>query len=435
MRTPMKGWERMNPACHHSSEDRKMLTSLMAIAALSFPADEPAIHWFSGSFEEARASAESEGKLLFTYFWANTPNCQQLYSQTMSDKLVIDQLNTMVCYSANVTETAPRAVFDSYGLATIPAMMASNAEGVDLEIMTGFMTPFTFSGEFNRIKNGINTIPDLRTRVELKYEVLEDEMVVRKMLADKLALMGKANQSKKMLEDIKALDFKNNTYTVALMRFNEIVTELTSASQDPAAWTFSSAEKFIKKLPKKNKRARFDSLTQLAGLQTAALRHSDALKTFGSAWKSRPADYNAIPSLAGIVSQLMSFPEELSPKDLKFARSVAYGALKYVEADHAMYCETKKCDGSDRECESYALDALAVTDGNNSGKFVAGRSTTNRSFIEFLIAQTENANGNTKKAIELMGTLAGENPLNTNFSDTLRRYENPDEEVAVAGSD
>jgi len=412
-----------------------MLTTLLAVASLSFTPIDESIEWFGGSYEEAQTAAAEQHKLLLTYFWANTPSCQQLYSQTMDNEAVVAQMNGMICYSANVTEAAPRAIFDAYGLSTIPALMVTDDEGQELEVMTGFMGAGTFTNEFNRIHNGVNTIPDLRERMQGGFASLDAELALRKMLADKLALIGQTDESERMLEAISARDPKNRTYTVAMLRFNELASGISAEIEDPSQWGLSSLEKFIKTLPKKNKRARFDSAVQLAFMQLSGERTGAAHKRFLSAWKDRPADYTAIPSSSRILNQLVNSEQELTPKQQKFARTLANNNLAILERDHAAHCDREGCDGSNRLCDNYARDEAAVTAGLQSGRFVTGRATLRRASIEFQVAQAEHLNGNDDRAAEILNMLIQENPMNLSFQASLERVLHPDEAQEDAGED
>ena len=226
----------------------------LALAALPLTGGGE-VTWFDGAREAAIEAAKEEGRYLLTYFWANTENCQRLYAETMQAEPVVEIMAEMVCFSANAGEDGGRAILDSYGLTTVPALLVTGPNGEDEEMLTGFMSAGAFVAEMNRIRNGVNTISDLRERAGKRYKVRDEDYAVRKMLADKLETLGRKDESAAILAELREKDRKVTTQVVAEMYFSEMVEQLyEEQGEDLSLWDFEPLEAHVAKLPKKNQK-------------------------------------------------------------------------------------------------------------------------------------------------------------------------------------
>ena len=394
-----------------------MLTTTLALAALTLPGSGE-VTWFHGTHESAVEAAKAEKKYLLTYFWADTENCARLYSETMSAEPVTELMGEMVCFSANAGDDAGRALLDTYGLTTVPALLVTGPDGRDEEMITGFLSPAAFVDEMTRVRNGINTISDLSKRAHKRHASKDEEFAVRKQLAEKLGALGRMEESERVFEEMLDDDKKMNTAVVAKMKYDELVHRTLGDDEDPSAWDLKPMERFVSKLPKKNRKGRFGGYIDLAGLYYESGRMSDLVGAYRAAWENRPEDFDSMGAAFGMVDSLVYLGEELSSKERALALEIASGLHATIVASHGERCSA--CDGSSDDCPTWKADEEAIREGQRTGRFVTDRPTFFKPYAQYQLARAKRLNGELDQAIALMERVVAVRGDGDTFGATLR---------------
>ena len=393
-------------------------TTTLALAALMIgstgqatAAGNESLTWYSGTHAEAIEEAQANEQFTFTYFWAATENCSRTYSETMADALVIAEMNEMVCFSANAGEDAGRALLDEYRLTTVPAMLLIGPDGEAEEMLLGFIDASTFVNEIQRIKRGENTLSGLRAQIAGEHEELEQELAQRKMLSEKLGLMGLEDESEAQLAKILARDPKGGTETGARVGTARIVDEIAQAGgEDMASWDLDPLKKYAKKI--KHPLGRFEGRVTLGGLELGGGHRSDGLKTYMVAWKDRPEEDAVVNTGFAMLDQLAYMGEELSTSEKRFGLRVAedlVGLVETLESRPRAACAA--CDeGSEGKGEGQATAKAggkgakgAKGDKGDKGCCGEDEGPGMRPYALYQVARFQDLNGERREAVATMG--------------------------------
>jgi tetratricopeptide (TPR) repeat protein len=388
-----------------------MLTTTLALAALSFasPNEGEGIAWYEGVHMSAVGEAQEQNKLLLTYFWANTENCSRLYAETMSDEGVIREMGDFICFSANAGEDQGRALLERYKLQTVPAILITGTDGESEEMLVGFMDAATFVSEIQRVKRGENTISDLRTKIAGEHEDLETELEERQMLAVKLGNIGAAEEAEALHQSILERDPKATTVLGSQAHVERILNEMGEEyGDDLSGWDFGPLEKFAKKV--KSPVGKFEAQVTLAGYECEAGRRNEGIKTFRTAWKSRPKEeVRVMNSGFGIVDRIAYYGDELTSKEKAFALQVAKDLVALTEFDQAQPCEA---------CEEGEDGEMAKADGEEGdacGCEGEGEGDGAVAYAQYQVARCQALNGDQKDAIATMELVLGQQPENETY--------------------
>jgi len=394
-----------------------MLSTTLALAALALASptegEGEGVAWYEGAHMNAVGEAREQKKLLLTYFWANTENCSRLYTETMSDEGVVREMADLICFSANAGEDQGRALLDHYKLQTVPAILITGLDGESEEMLVGFMDAATFVSEIQRIKRGENTISDLRAKIAGEHEDLETELEERQMLAVKLGNIGAGEEAEALHLSILERDPKATTVLGSQAHVERILNELNEEyGDDLSGWDFKPLEKFVKKV--KSPVGKFEARVTLAGYECEAGRHNEGIKTYRTAWKSRPKEEVAVMNSGfGIVDRIAYYGDELTSKEKAFALQVARDLVALTEFDQAQPC--KACaEGKDGE--------MAKVDGEGDGASGCecdgdgdGDGDGAVAYARYQVARCLALNGDKQDAIDTMELVLGQQPENETY--------------------
>lgn len=70
-----------------------------------------------------------------------------------------------ISYKLNVDSTQNRPLAERYNIRSIPAFVFVDEDGNEIDRIVGYMPPAEYLAEMTRIRNGINTVPDLSQRL------------------------------------------------------------------------------------------------------------------------------------------------------------------------------------------------------------------------------------------------------------------------------
>lgn len=91
----------------------------------------------------------------------------RLEAETWVDPELINYAReNLVAYHLNVDSAANKEFSNKYNIRFIPSFVFVDEEGNEIDRIVGFMPPDEYLEEIKRIRNGVNTIPDLSSRLE-----------------------------------------------------------------------------------------------------------------------------------------------------------------------------------------------------------------------------------------------------------------------------
>ena len=111
----------------------------------------------------------------------------RLDAETFNDPdLIAYAKENFIAYHLNVDSADGDALADSFNIRGIPSFVFVDEEGNEVDRIVGFMPPEEYLAEMKRIREGVGTIPDLMSKLDVDPENAD----VIKALAGKLEAMG-----------------------------------------------------------------------------------------------------------------------------------------------------------------------------------------------------------------------------------------------------
>ncbi|MCF7807002.1 MAG: thioredoxin family protein [Candidatus Marinimicrobia bacterium] len=132
----------------------------------------------------------------------------RLEAETWTDPdLIAYAKEHFIAYHLNVDSTESNELKKRFNIRGIPSFVFVDEEGNEVDRIIGFMPPEEYLAEMKRIREGINTIPDLMSRLDEDPENVD----LIKTLAEKVEAMGGLKASVSYWEMIFEMDEVDET--------------------------------------------------------------------------------------------------------------------------------------------------------------------------------------------------------------------------------
>lgn len=254
----------------------------------------PEIEWAHGPYAGALRQARTRDRAILAYFFSNgSERCSELYQGTMQDDHVKHAMADYVCYAADVGTDEGRALFDRFGLETVPALIFVTPEDVADDVVLGYIDPGGLVYELARIARGEETISAYERRLAEDGpapEELDENLVVRKALSDKLEGVGRDSDSRELWISILEMDPDGATYTGARTHFEQVLRDVEEGhvgSEEPL--DLAPVYKHLQR-KRENAEAALDCWTDLASMEIQRGRAAAGCEALRAAWKIAPEE-------------------------------------------------------------------------------------------------------------------------------------------------
>jgi tetratricopeptide (TPR) repeat protein len=175
--------------------------------------------WFQGSWDECRASAARDERLIFVELWMPwCPLCKKLGVVTLSDPSVVAELSSLVCYSIDTTDPGKAVVAKCFPTRSLPTLVFLEPGGEWRDVLSGYIPPRDFLQEVQRIKRNERTVTDLRSRLARD----EQDIDTRYELALKLKQIGDLLGYKEEIAAIRLFDPKGRSVPSRLLAVEDL---------------------------------------------------------------------------------------------------------------------------------------------------------------------------------------------------------------------
>lgn len=140
------------------------LAAISGLLLLACAEKESTYPWIT----DASVQVEANGKIVgyeFSAKWWGA--CNRLLAETYIDPALIAYASeNFVSYRLDVDSTQNDALSERYNIHSIPAFVFVDENGDEIDRIVGFMPPAEYLVEMTRIRNGINTVPDLLRQLQ-----------------------------------------------------------------------------------------------------------------------------------------------------------------------------------------------------------------------------------------------------------------------------
>jgi hypothetical protein len=309
---------------------RHISTGLLAsVIAVSLPAQT--VTWWDKSFDEALTAAKGKpAGMVLLYCWQDKHDtCAAMFDGTMGDEKVSKKLTDFVCMGVQDNE-AGRAVWQRYGVASVPTVFFIDPTGEVVDVIPGYVPIEQFLTDLDRITSGKDTIQALREHQKAKPEDLKQAL----KLVQKLRLASDIKGSHVVIDAMIKVDPKGKSEEVAEAMLWKISDETFRDDVAPQDYDLKQLRLFLKS--QRNKRVLFLGYDQMA---SAHYRNED-LKAASSAamkaWKNIPKDevIDWGQRMCGIAYRRWKDLDKASKRTLKDALVISKKTLAAVEARH-----------------------------------------------------------------------------------------------------
>jgi len=278
--------------------------------------------WFSGSYEELLAQAQTSKRIVFIEFWTEwCPFCTKLEKVTLSSTSVQSALEDMLCYSVDANSKQGKTLARRFQARGSPTLVFLDPDGKLRDQLTGYIAPEPFLAELRRIKKNEGTLSDLRARIQSDPGDLE----ARWQLAKKLKVLGDLPGSEEQVSAIRERDPEGKTVASRRMHLEQLRAGAEKSFELKPLYGFAAQEHDSGLL--------FETWHAIWTLEGEAARtehdpdraHEHELRWFAAArslWPLVPVEYHGWVG-NNIAWSFYENRQQLLRADLEFALSVA----------------------------------------------------------------------------------------------------------------
>ncbi|MEM7310126.1 MAG: thioredoxin family protein [Planctomycetota bacterium] len=315
-----------------------MLIETLALCALATAPGSDLV-WHDGALSNAVGKARAEEKMVLVYFWMDgSEYCKELWDNTLTTDVGQEVLGDFVLYSAKHGTAQGGALFERFGVQTLPTMLFLASDGAPEDLIGGLISPEELVVESERIRRGENTVSDLRRIAASHTEKDEAAFEARFALADRLRALGQADEADEVFDSIRTDDPKGKTKLGAKVHLEHAfraAAALGGGDGNPSGWNLEPVKKHLKKVSFDE--VRFEGWTRLANVEAMRSDVAAAADCFGEAWKLCPEDQ--VYGWAGDVAAfLVQADGERTKREAKLALTLAKAS---VDAADKLTCEAK----------------------------------------------------------------------------------------------
>lgn len=252
--------------------------------ALQVALPAQAVTWWSKTLDEALAAAKDKPtQLVLLYCWEDSDTCSAMFSGTMSDAKVGPKLADFICMGVK-NDDAGKATWARYKVTSVPLILFLNPAGEVVDVLPGYVTIEQFILDLQRVRDGKQTLPDLRETLKKK----PDDLKSAQMLVQKLRALQDIKGSHEVIDEMVKVDPKAKTEAVAEGVLWKLTDETFADGVAPQDYDLAPLRKFLKS--QRHKRIKFLGHDQMA---TAHWQREDLKSACASAmqaWKNIPED-------------------------------------------------------------------------------------------------------------------------------------------------
>jgi len=226
-----------------------------------------------------------------------------------------------VSYHLNVDSTQNKELASRYNIRSIPAFVFVDEDGNEIDRIIGYMPPAEYLTEMTRIRNGINTVPDLSKRLEDE----PDNIDLLVTLAKKVETMSGLKAAMSYWEELFSKD--NTSATQHSIAGLKMALFHAQENEDPESLiSFVNSETNTEILPEaydalrkfyarsKDVKAEADTYRRYVDFMSGIHKESASFYN-GYAWRMTQLEYNLANALDRMDMALALLTDEDGPKE------------------------------------------------------------------------------------------------------------------------
>jgi len=312
----------------------------------------PEVEWLSGQLSEALSRARLENKLVFAYFWTNSSQqCQRTWTDAISSVSGQTVLEEFVCFSAPLGGKDSAALVQEFNITTLPTMLILTPYREVEDALLGYHSEGLFTGDLNRILNGVDTVSSRRKLAE----AAPDDLDLRFSLAAKLDHVGAKEESKSLYDSIIRDDPRGESIVSARLQLWNVMRKISENADDPSDPVTFELEPIYKHMAKVKPDAvvveGWDWISEVEGMRGEKTK---VMKAMRKAWPHMSSDNQTLAWGLRTASYLWENRDGLSASDKSFALEVAERCAELDEEQ-----QQEDYDGDVEERDLQTLDVLA----------------------------------------------------------------------------
>ena len=295
------------------------LSTALALSLAALPARPLAtLDWHQGSFEAALSTAEERDTLVALYFWRDGSRyCAEFYQNTLGDPRTAEVLAPYVLMGAKHGTEAGNALFERYGVKTLPTVLFVRADGTPEDAVAGFAETDAFLQEMERISKGELTMSALVAALEEADPRSPEAFELRYRIATKRRDLGDEAGGVEALAAIAKMDRRGKTLHGVRAALDLFEAELGEA---PDAWELAPLEKLAETFA--HPEGRFEAWNKLADLEAYRKDVSAACEGWSRALAVAPEERVGYWA-AGTANWIMRLEGERTAKEREFVLALA----------------------------------------------------------------------------------------------------------------
>lgn len=177
------------------------------------------IRWHAGDLHSAMAEAKRSDQDVLAYFWSEaSAACGDFYRNQMQSPRVSEAMQPFVCASIQLEAAGARAVFERYGIQTLPTLLLLDPS--DKRALDGIMGSTNVPTVVRRLEHFARDEDTLRD-FEARAAEAPDDLELRGELANRHASLGALDVAEELRASIRRDDPGGKTEVASMMFLSE----------------------------------------------------------------------------------------------------------------------------------------------------------------------------------------------------------------------